>query len=509
MGKRRRQPVRHSRVSGNPESRQKPSAFARRNVPTLRASSVFLLACAAFLSGFLGGLTSGLTAFAGPAEDIAATRSNAIVNAIERAGPTVVNIRAVRIETTVDMGIYSFFDLFDPSFRRPRRQMKRNYRPVYGSGVIINGRDGYILTNEHVVSDAVDIEVTLQDGRAFSGAALVGADEISDLAVLKIDAKGLPEAILGDSDALKIGEWAIAIGNPFGGQLRDLKPTVTVGVVSADNRSVALNDRSYYNLIQTDASVNPGNSGGPLVNAGGEVIGINTFIFSGSGGSHGVNFAISINSAKKVIRSLIENGRVQAPWIGAHYSNLSPSDAEQVGLSSNNGAVLAYVQKDGPADKAGLKRGDLLVEINEQKIYSKNDAFVILRLLDPYEEARIAYERGGRARTARLTAEPPRADYQFFGVAVQDAASNNRSARGVRVGKVEKGSAFEDVLKKGDILRQALIWKRSGNGQLLQLSADLDSVDDLRGIEHQVSFGDRMRVRVIRGNDVETYDVRI
>ena len=458
-------------------------------------------------------LTGGSAALAGPAEDIAATRSNAIVNAIERAGPTVVNIRAVRIETTADPVFDMFFEMFGP-YNRSRRRLERNYRTVLGSGVIINGREGYILTNEHVVSDAVDIEVTLQDGRVFSEAHLVGADAVSDLAVLKIDAREMPEAILGDSDALKIGEWAIAIGNPFGRQVRDLKPTVTVGVVSASNRVVGIGGRSYYNLIQTDASVNPGNSGGPLVNAAGEVIGVNTFIFtSGSSGSHGVNFAISINSAKRVIRSLIERGKVVAPWIGASYANMTPAAAEEVGASSSEGAILLYVQNDGPAEKAGLQRGDLIVEINGQKVYSKRDAFVILRLIEPYESALIAYERGGKMREARLIPETPPADYVFFGAAVQDAASSSRAGsrtvRGVVVEKVEKGSAFQDVLKEGDILTQAAIWERDRIGRLVPVSFDLETVEDLRGLENQLSYGKPMRVRVIRGDEMETYDVRI
>ena len=457
-------------------------------------------------------LMGGSAALAGPAEDIAATRSNAIVNAIERAGPTVVNIRAVR-ETTVDPAFYMFFDMFGPRSRSPRR-LERNYRSVYGSGVIINGREGYVLTNEHVVSDAVAIEVTLQDGRVFSEARLVGADSVSDLAVLKIDARDLPEAILGDSDALKIGEWAIAIGNPFGRQVRDLKPTVTVGVVSASNRVVGIGGRSYYNLIQTDASVNPGNSGGPLVNAAGEVIGVNAFIFtSGSNGSHGVNFAISINTAKKVIRSLIERGKVAAPWIGATYANMTPAAAEEVGAASSEGAILLYAQKGGPAEKAGLQRGDLIVEINGQKVYSKTDAFVILRLIAPYESALIAYERGGQMRETQLIPEALPSGYVFFGASVQDAASsasfNNRSVQGVVVEKVEKGSVFQDVLKEGDILTQAALLERDQYGRTVAKRFDLNSVEDLRGLENQVSYGEPMRVRVIRGNEVETYDVRI
>lgn len=469
------------------------------------ALAVCLLACFMWMGGS--------AAFAGPAEDIAATRSNAIVNAIERSGPTVVNIRAVRIETTVDPAFYMFFDMFGPHSRSPRR-LERNYRSVYGSGFIINGREGYILTNEHVVSDAVDIEVTLQDGRVFSEARLVGADAVSDLAVLKIDARGLPEAILGDSDALKIGEWAIAIGNPFGRQVRDLKPTVTVGVVSASNRVVGIGGRSYYNLIQTDASVNPGNSGGPLVNAAGEAIGINAFIFtSGSSGSHGVNFAISINTAKRVIRSLIERGKVAPPWIGAAYASMTPAAAEELEASSSEGAVLLYAQKGGPAEKAGLQRGDLIVEINGQKVYSKTDAFVILRLIEPYESTLVAYERGGRMREARLIPEVHPADYVFFGASVQDAASSgssdNRTVRGVVVEKVEKGSAFQDVLKEGDILTQAALWERDQYGRIVAKRFDLDSVEDLRGLENQISYGEQMRVRVVRGNAIETYDVRI
>ena len=446
-------------------------------------------------------VSAAVLASAGPAEDIAATRSNAIVNAVERAGPTVVNIRVKRIETVRN----PFFDMFLRSY----------YQSSLGSGVIINGREGYILTNAHVVSDAVEIEVTLQDGRAFRGAELIGADAVSDLAVLKIEAGDLPEAILGDSDALKIGEWAIAIGNPFGSLVQDLKPTVTVGVVSASNRVVELEEgRPYYHLIQTDASVNPGNSGGPLLNAAGEVIGINTFIFSSDRGSQGVNFAIAVNVAKKVIRALIENGRVNPPWTGAEYTNITPAASDLISSESSRGAAVAYVHGGSPAEKAGLKRGDVILGVNGQRIFTRKGAEAVLRLVEPFEEARVVYERAGESREAFLTPQKEPPAFLFYGAEIRYSERaeffGDRPVEGLIVENVERDSPFYGHLQKGDVLQQmAVITIGPRGNEVFEIEASPRALERLRAVSGRIDFGEWVAMRVLRGEERVTFRTRI
>ncbi|MCM8757881.1 MAG: Do family serine endopeptidase [Candidatus Omnitrophica bacterium] len=246
----------------------------------------------------------------------------------------------------------------------------RHYKQVaLGSGVIINS-EGYILTNEHVISGADKITVTLPDGREFK-AEIKGKDVRSDLAVIKINATDLPIAPLGNSDELKIGQWVVAIGNPFGFALQTSEPTVTVGVISALHRSLGRTlqrDRDYNDLIQTDAAINPGNSGGPLVNIKGEVIGINVAIFSTTGGYQGIGFAIPINTAKRILKRLIEGKKILYGWLGVSVQNLDEKMVKYFGLREKKGALVAEVLKDSPAQKAGIKEGDVIVRFNNQEI---------------------------------------------------------------------------------------------------------------------------------------------
>lgn len=266
-----------------------------------------------------------------------------------------------------DFGDDFFNRFFDDFFGNlPEREFKQR---GLGSGVIIN-QEGYILTNEHVVRDADKITVTLPDGREFKG-TIKGTDPRSDLAVVKIKANDLPVAKLGDSDNLKIGQWVVAIGNPFGYMLHSPEPTVTVGVVSALHRSLSssnMRERDYSDLIQTDAAINPGNSGGPLVNLGGEIIGINVAIFSTSGGYQGVGFAIPANIAQKILSRLIQGKKIAYGWLGVSVQNISEKLAIYFGLSGKEGALVIKVLKDGPAEKAGLKDGDVILSFDGRKI---------------------------------------------------------------------------------------------------------------------------------------------
>lgn len=285
-----------------------------------------------------------------------------------------------------------FREFFDDFFgEMPDREYKQR---GLGSGVIID-KEGYILTNEHVVEDADKITVTLPDGREFKG-EVKGKDARSDLAVIKINAKNLPVADLGDSDDLKIGEWVVAIGNPFGFVMENPEPTVTAGVISALHRSlgtVLARNRDYSDLIQTDAAINPGNSGGPLANLKGEVVGVNVAIFSTSGGYQGIGFAIPVNSARRVISKLIEGKKVLYGWLGVTVQDLTDDLAEYFGLPNTNGVLVAKVLKDSPAAKAGIKESDIITRINGEAADNVKDLLKIIAKADVGSRAEMVIKR--------------------------------------------------------------------------------------------------------------------
>ncbi|MDO8748191.1 MAG: Do family serine endopeptidase [Candidatus Omnitrophota bacterium] len=256
---------------------------------------------------------------------------------------------------------------------------QREYKQLgLGSGVIIDPQ-GYILTNEHVVGEADKITVTLPDGREFK-AEIKGVDKRSDLAVIKIEGRDFPAVGLGDSDNLRIGQWVVAIGNPFGFAIHNPEPTVTAGVVSALHRSLGRisSDRDYGDLIQTDAAINPGNSGGPLVNLKGEIVGINVAIFSTSGGYQGIGFAVPSNSAKRIVSKLIEGKKVIYGWLGITIQNLDDKLAGYFGLAEKKGVLVSRVLEDSPAAKAGIKNGDIIIRIDGQET---NNASVLLKIV--------------------------------------------------------------------------------------------------------------------------------
>lgn len=261
----------------------------------------------------------------------------------------------------------SFRRFFDDFFGDiPEREYKQM---GLGSGVVIDP-EGYILTNEHVVSGADKITVTLSAGTKLKG-EVKGTDPRSDLAIIKINSGSLPVAKLGNSDELKIGQWVVAIGNPFAFALQNPEPTVTVGVISALHRSlgrVLEKDRDYGDLIQTDAAINPGNSGGPLVNLKGEIVGINVAIFSTSGGYQGIGFAIPVNSAKRIMKRLIEGKKIPYGWLGVTVQDLTDNLTKYFGLPDKNGVLVAKVLDNGPAQKAGIKEGDIIKSFDNKPI---------------------------------------------------------------------------------------------------------------------------------------------
>ncbi len=311
---------------------------------------------------------------------IDAGRRNAIVVAAERVSPAVVTV-SVKKYRIVRSGPYfgppnDYFNQFLRDFF-PYREYAQEVASM-GSGVIISPQ-GYILTNSHVVEGAEQIEVVLFDGRSFGG-KLIGTDPSYDLALIQVEGNDLPVAPLGDSEDLIVGEWAIAIGNPFGYLLNNTQPSVTAGVVSAVHRDVRAGESGggiYKDMIQTDAAINPGNSGGALVNGEGEVIGINTFIFTSGGGSLGMGFAIPINSARSIVDELVRFGGVRKVWVGVRVQELTRRAARMLGLRSLDGLLVTDVEPGSPAAEAGVQMWDVVVSVNGGPV---ND----------YEEARRA-----------------------------------------------------------------------------------------------------------------------
>jgi serine protease Do len=401
--------------------------------------------------------------------------AKAFAAVVKKAMPAVV---FVQVEKTVERsGTLSPFqdpsDLFnDPFFERffgphfqprPRTPKKFNQRGQ-GSGFIIN-KDGYILINNHVVGDADIIRVKLADGREFK-ARVIGTDPQSDVAVIKIDATDLPVLSLGDSDKLDVGEWVIAIGNPFG-----LSQTVTVGVVSAKGRSrIGIND--YEDFIQTDAAINPGNSGGPLVNIHGEAVGMNTAIFSRSGGYMGIGFAIPINMAKAIVNQLLEKGKVTRGWLGVIIQDIDKELAKSFGLEKTEGVLVAEVSEGSPAEKAGLKQGDIILSLNGKKVEKLGELRNKIAMTSPGTKVKMEVLRDNKHKTLQVTVgEQPigrktmamaqNRILEKLGLVVQDLTPElaeqlgYREFQGVLVAEVEQGSPAARVgIRSGHLIEE-------------------------------------------------------
>lgn len=400
--------------------------------------------------------------------------------------PVVVNIF-----TTQKVQPQSFF----PFFQLPEREQHS-----LGSGFVISP-DGYILTNHHVVAEADEIMVQFTDKREYM-ARLVGSDAQTDIALIKIEdsKREFPSAVLGDSDELKVGDWVLAVGNPFG-----LGGTVTAGIVSAKGRFIK--QSQYDNFIQTDASINPGNSGGPLVNIKGEVVGINSAIFSPSGGNVGIGFAIPINLAKKIIPQLKAQGKVTRAWLGVMVQPLTPELAESFGLQSIRGALIAQVYPNTPAEKAGIKEDDIIIEVDSKPIEDHSDLMRTISLSPVGSTVSLTIIRKGNPIkiNVTLTAKPNESNLAFMahggsttvrsnllGIQVSpltpDQARSIGLTGGVAITAINRsGPAYLGGLMVGDVIVNI-------NGE------DIATMDDFQRAVEKLASGQLVRMKVLRGN---------
>ncbi|MEE9319269.1 MAG: DegQ family serine endoprotease [Granulosicoccus sp.] len=355
---------------------------------------------------------------------------------VQEEGDAVVKI-SVTTESTVsaDSGLPGFDpEQLPEQLRRFFEQMPQNPEPKprrsagFGSGFIIS-EDGYIMTNAHVVNDATDIRVGLHDRRELK-AELVGLDKVSDIALLKLDVSGLPTVKFGDSDELSVGEWVLAIGSPFG-----FEHTATQGIVSALSRS--LPDDTYVPFIQTDVAVNPGNSGGPLFNTNGEVVGVNSQIYSRSGGYQGLSFAIPINVAVRIADQLKTQGYATRGWLGVAIQNVDQALAESFGLSKPEGALVAQISKGSPADKGGLVVGDIILAFNNKSVRYSSELPPLVGSVTPGDDVEVELLRAGERQKLTITIEPLETERSAVASSADQLAEPEETSRlGVLVGEI-------------------------------------------------------------------------
>jgi len=420
----------------------------------MKKSSLVKVVILALLVVNMPGLVQGAQAALPPA-DSQGEPLPSLAPMLGRVLPSVVNIATESHVRVQDNPLFQ-----DPFFRRffgmPDMPRERKTQAL-GSGVIVDAKHGYVLTNNHVVDKADEITVTLKDGRSLN-AKLVGKDPETDVAVVQIKADHLTAVPLADSDRLRVGDFVVAIGNPFG-----LGQTVTSGIVSALGRT-GLGIEGYEDFIQTDASINPGNSGGALVNLHGELVGINTAILAPGGGNVGIGFAIPVNMAQQIMTQLVEHGEVRRGRLGVLVQDLTPDLAKAFDIKQTQGAVIAKVVKDSPAEKAGLKAGDVVVDVNGKPVMTSSELRNSIGLLRVGETVTLDVIRDGESRTIKVAiAEPvkvklegkevnPRFRGAVFGNIEEDNPDYGHIA-GVAVLDVTPGSpAWAAGLHKGDVV---------------------------------------------------------
>ena len=431
------------------------------------------------------------------------------VGIAEKVGPAVVKIVAERIEKVRSFGFdegMPFDDFWERFFGRPRQREQEVPAQAQGTGFFVS-EDGYILTNNHIVENAVDVTVTALQGEDYK-AKVIGTDFRSDLALLKVEAKGLPFLQFGDSENLKVGEWVLAVGNPYG-----LEHTVTSGIVSAKGRQLGLggNVPEYQDFIQTDAAINRGNSGGPLVNMNGEVVGITSNIFSPSGGNIGLGFAIPSNLAKKVIIQLKEKGRVVRGRIGIRMPTnpLTEEDKEAFKLKDKKGALVNSVEPGGPADKAGIKPYDVIVEVDGEKIDDPNDLKFKVADAEPGKKIEIKVIRDGKEQLFTVKVdeldpqekkEEPKVTKKDLGFTVRELSPDLARRYGL---ETREGLIITEVKRYSEAARKGL----SVGDIIIEVNRRrITSVDDLEKIMDRVESGSAIILLLRREQDGESFD---
>ena len=401
------------------------------------------------------------------------------IRVAEEGRPCIVSIISEKTEKIQRMPNFFFFDPFE--FEDPFQQEERKAQSL-GSGVILDNENGYIVTNNHVIDDAEEVKVILQDKREFD-AIVIGKDPLSDVAIIQIEADSLIAAKTGDSNNLRIGEWVIAIGSPFGLHLNN---TVTAGIVSAVGRSDIVSRANFENFIQHDAAINPGNSGGALFNLNGELIGINTAIATDgySRSNAGVGFAIPINQAKRVIEDLVNGGIVLRGYLGVSINDIDENTAKVLGLNSKKGAFINSVVKNEPAENAGIKEKDVIIAMNSVEIDSGHDLRNKVSNLRPGEVVVFTIIRDEQTYTIPVTlgTRPTEEDlanaysknrFDFLGLLVED----NPDGDGVLIMDIDtKSEIYKNNVRKGDIITEigkvAILSKTDYNNEINKYSKD-------------------------------------
>lgn len=423
---------------------------------------------------------------------------------VEEEGDAVVKISVLASERAPQSGGFpglspeqipeQFRRFFEQLPNAPQQEPRQG--TGFGSGFIISD-DGYVMTNAHVVDNATEIRVGLNDQREFQ-ATLVGADPASDIALLKLDAEDLPVARMGNSDNLKVGEWVLAIGSPFG-----FENTATQGIVSALARS--LPDDTYVPFIQTDVAVNPGNSGGPLYNTDGEVVGVNSQIYSRSGGYQGLSFAIPINVAMSIADQLKDKGFATRGWLGVSIQNVDQALARSFGLSKPSGALVAQVGGNSPAGKAGLVSGDIILEFNGQEVAYSSALPPLVGAIAPGTTVGMLVLRDGKRRSMDVTIEPLDEGQRVAAAPVEDPIEHSRL--GVEVAAVSDELKEQMGVSRGVVVSElksdgaaAAAGIREGDVILSVNRKDVDSVEDLKAIVKAAPADDAIPVLIQRGS---------